>query len=186
MGNTPDLNYRAKHYFRQAEPRLNAEIAHERGRGTLHREGGACWSWPGLSGHDETRKLKLVMKLIPAPQGAIILPSPRPLKGASRGVAEVGRGAAPAGLVRRPSTRAAPGLRPGPLRGPARSWLTTWILRYRPSAYLSAICSCSRPTAQAQGLLTGKRGPVDLRKSRRVLARREAPAVILARGPRTP
>jgi len=38
---------------------------------------------------------------------------------------EAGRGAVPAGLVRKPGTRAAPELRPGPLRGLARSWLTT-------------------------------------------------------------
>jgi len=36
-----------------------------------------------------------------------------------------GRGAVPAGLARKRATRAAPELRPGPLRGPARSWLTT-------------------------------------------------------------
>jgi hypothetical protein len=36
------------------------------------------------------------------------------------------------GLGSQPSTRAAPGLRPGPLRGPARSWLTT--VRLTPNA----------------------------------------------------
>jgi hypothetical protein len=44
-------------------------------------------------------------------------------KGASRGVAEAGRGAAPAGLVRKRAARAASGLRPGSLRSPPRSWL---------------------------------------------------------------
>ena len=38
---------------------------------------------------------------------------------------EAGWGVAPAGLVRKQATRAASGLRPCPLRGPARSWLTT-------------------------------------------------------------
>ena len=38
---------------------------------------------------------------------------------------EAGRGAAPAGRFGKAGTRAASGLRPGPLRGPARSWLTT-------------------------------------------------------------
>src|SRR4051812_22168031 len=38
---------------------------------------------------------------------------------------EAGRGAAPAGLARQPDTRAVPGLPPGPLWAPARSWLTT-------------------------------------------------------------
>ena len=38
---------------------------------------------------------------------------------------EAGRGAAPAGRYRSIGTRAAPGLRPCPLRDPARSWLTT-------------------------------------------------------------
>ena len=41
---------------------------------------------------------------------------------------EAGWGAAPAGLVRCQSTRAVPGLPPGPLGVPARSWLTTWGL----------------------------------------------------------
>ena len=36
---------------------------------------------------------------------------------------EAGRGAVPAGLGRNRATRAAPGLRPGPLGDPARSWL---------------------------------------------------------------
>ena len=52
---------------------------------------------------------------------------------------EAGRGAAPAGSVRKLSTRAALELPPGPLGVPARSWLTTWVLRYRPPAYLSAM-----------------------------------------------
>ena len=75
----------------------------------------------GEPGHDG-------VEFIPAPHTSLKLIPPRPLKGASRGVAEVGQGAAPAGRSRKVCTRAASGLRPGPLRGPARSWLTTCSL----------------------------------------------------------
>ena len=47
----------------------------------------------------------------------------RPLRGALMRRHDVGRGAAPAGPARKPGTRAAPGLRPGPLQVPVRSWL---------------------------------------------------------------
>ena len=45
---------------------------------------------------------------------------------------EAGRGVAPAGLLSHSNSRAMSGLRPGPLRGPARSWLTT--ARFKPNA----------------------------------------------------
>jgi hypothetical protein len=46
-----------------------------------------------------------------------------PFRGRRRAI-PVSVGAAPAGVVRKPRTRAASGLRPGTLRSPARSWLT--------------------------------------------------------------
>jgi hypothetical protein len=68
-----------------------------------------------------------------------MLLSPCPPRVASRGVtSKSDEVAAPAGRTRKSGTRAVPGLRPGPLRVPARSWLKACVLRYRPSAYLSA------------------------------------------------
>jgi hypothetical protein len=61
---------------------------------------------------------------------------------------EAGRGVAPARLVRKRVTRAASGLRPGPLRVPARSWLTNWVGVLPGFALLSIIAP------------TGKRGPM--------------------------
>jgi hypothetical protein len=74
---------------------------------------------------------------------------------------EAGRGAVPAGLGRSRATRAAPGLRPGPLRDPARSWLTGLMFA------LPLRCLSAR--------IKLKRGPPP---SNTVMARREAPACL--------
>jgi hypothetical protein len=63
---------------------------------------------------------------IPACRISLILFSPRPLRGVSRGVVRRDQVRCPCGLgLRKSSTRGGAGLPPGPLRGPARSWLTT-------------------------------------------------------------
>ena len=62
---------------------------------------------------------------------------------------EAGRGAVPAGRFRKIGTRAAPELRPGPLRGPARSWLTT----------VGSISNAIRPSLNKErGAKTKRRG----------------------------
>jgi hypothetical protein len=80
---------------------------------------------PDQWGSANGTKRKSVSEVVPAPEIAFILLPPRPLEGRFVRRRVAGWGAAPAGLVRKPGTRAAPGLRPGPLRVPARSWLTT-------------------------------------------------------------
>jgi len=91
--------------------------------------------------------------LIPALRASITLRPPRPLRGAFMRRREAGRGAVPAGLGRNRVTRAASGLRPCPLRGPARSWLTT--VRSTPNA----AGQLSRRALTAAGHLRRKRGP---------------------------
>ena len=68
--------------------------------------------------------------------------------------------------LRKPSTRAAPELRPCPLRGPARSWLTT--VRSIPNANRNVDL-----VRTGSGTLTAKARPGAVKSPR--LARREAP-----------
>jgi hypothetical protein len=84
----------------------------------------------------------------------------------------------PAGRSRKIDARAASGLRPGPLRGPARSWLTT--VRSIPNAgdRLSRLRDAERGTPKGQrigsGALSAKARTGAANHTR--LARREAPA----------
>ena len=71
--------------------------------------------------------------------------------------------------LRKPGTRAAPGLRPGPLGVPARSWLTT--VRSLPNAFPSRRLWSGR----GSGALTAKARPGD--RTNAAMARRKAPRV---------
>jgi hypothetical protein len=75
--------------------------------------------------------------VIPATQTSAIVHAPRPMMGAFARRCRSGTRRGARGFGSQPNTRAAPGLRPGPIRGPARSWLKSLISRYRPSAWLS-------------------------------------------------
>jgi len=111
--------------------------------------------------------------------------SPRPSRGAvaKRRNERDGVRRPAGGLDAEVRTRAATGLPPGPLRGPARSWLTTCLLRYRPLACLSATKARLEPwgsLARCDGSkepYPSESGARPIAKSPR-LARREAPAAI--------
>ena len=133
-------------------------------RGGMEQEAMPCPTYPRLANS----------------QTALIIHPPRPLRSVSRGV------------VRRDGVRcprvsfatrhsAAPELRPGPLRGPARSWLTTvgsTPNAIRPSLNKERGAKTKRRGGPA-GHLRRKRGPAPLKSPR--LARREAPACRKAR-----
>ena len=76
---------------------------------------------PGKDG----RRAQTVAAAIPALQTSLIMRSPRPSEGRFARRCEAGRGAVSLRVRRTASTRGGVGLPPGPLRGPARSWLTT-------------------------------------------------------------
>jgi hypothetical protein len=65
------------------------------------------------------------VKSIPAFPATIILQAPRPLRGAIMRRREAGRDAVSLRAGSQSGARGGVGLPPGPLRGPARSWLTT-------------------------------------------------------------
>src|SRR5680860_23339 len=100
----------------------------------------------------------------------------------SRGVVIVGRGAAPAGLGRRePGHSGGGGAPPGTTRSPCQELAETCLLRYRPSAYLSAIAP--RPQAimrqpRQSGPAADRRPQMSVRlecgELRRALKEREA------------
>jgi len=86
-----------------------------------------------------SRAMTRLAPLIPARKTCRIIVSPRPPKGRFREAREMRDGVRRLrDELSRLIARAAPGLRPGPLRGPARSWLTTCLLRDRASPDLSA------------------------------------------------
>ena len=72
------------------------------------------------------------------------------------------------------STRAASGLPPGSLGVPARSWLTTWVLRYRamPLPESGARCRTDAATGAPRG---ARRGPQGSRSHRICAFRRAIP-----------
>src|SRR5680860_1332415 len=99
-------------------------------------------------------------KLIPACETLITMHLTSSSEGRFSRRREAGRGAvSPRVGLRRPDTRGGAGLPPGPLRGPARSWLTTL-----------------RPTPNASGSVdmvrAGKRGKERRKRGRRTDSRR--------------
>ena len=105
-------------------------------------------------------------------RSAAILHPPHPLRGASRGVAMGGCGAAPAGLVATRHFRAAAELPPGPLGVPASSWLRLALCALALLERVGRLAS-TRPEREP-----GKAGPA---AGNAGLARREAPACRKAR-----
>ena len=81
------------------------------------RASGASWI-PAFAG-------MTLRELIPAFTAAITLHPPRPLRGAIMRRREAGWGAVSLRAGSQAGARGGVGLPPGPLRGPARSWLTT-------------------------------------------------------------
>ena len=100
------------------------------------------------------------LELIPACETLITMHLTSSSEGRFSRRREAGRGAvSPRVGLRRPDTRGGAGLPPGPLRGPARSWLTT--LRPTPNA--------SRPVDMVRA---GKRGKERRKRGRRTDSRR--------------
>jgi hypothetical protein len=124
-------------------------------------------------GHDEWR-------VIPACQTRLTLHPPRPSEGRSReALRRRDEVRCPCGLRSQRSARGGAGLPPGPLRGPARSWLTTVGSISNADDRLSWTAQCAEKrnpnrTKDCSGTLTAKAGPV---LENAALARREAPAV---------
>jgi hypothetical protein len=84
----------------------------------------------------------------------------------------------PRAWLRKSSTRAVPGLRPGPLRDPARSWLTACPLSHSPlrSAQRFNVKRGPPPTNAAIGAPRGaRRDPQDCGHHRFVLSARHPP-----------
>src|SRR3990170_468935 len=127
--------------------------------GTCLREGELRFGKAGKPGHDEWRRA--YPRTYPRAPILLYHPPTSSAQGSLReAFAEAGRWQRRLrGSFRERVTRAAPGLRPGSLRIPARSWLTTWVLRYRPPAYLSAMCCATASGLVERDALSGKRGP---------------------------
>ena len=133
-------------------------------------------------------------KLIPAPRAAFTLAPPRPPRGAFMRRRESGTGRGARGPVCKAGTRAAPGLPPGSIRSPARSWLTTvWPIQTRPPCHFvragkrgtdgesGARCSRNRRSWRAarRPPRAQTRGAIGLRFSARhplILRRAEGPS----------